>query len=291
MKRSDRCIENLNMFECHSAFVWVVKVVIPVIASVGAYFLCDAVQLARREEGSWREVRFWISVVFAEVLHFYKSFLPFERETVAVVYLSELAMTLVFLVSSAQMIGFMQKSFGRISTWAGVGVIVLKCVVLLMIAIVLVSFWAHPEPSVYSRELAKAVHTIELAGRVVFVWATCVGFVNERRFDWNFKLKVRNAMRFVMFLFMVLSVAWTAIAFSLDMFHPNMLRIWMLLGSGRRTVYLVINGVLELVTGDLCVILAGVCLKAVLWAEHRETDRVVNNQAAMNSIMTNIVLE
>ena len=291
MKQSDRCIENLNIFKCQSPFVWVVKVFIPVIASVGAYFLCDAVQRARRESGSWREARFWIAVVLAEVFHFYKSFFPFERETVTVVYLSELAMTLVFLVSSAQMIGFMQKSFGRISTWAGVGVIVLKCVVLAMISVVLISFWAYPDPSDYSRELAKAVHTIELVGRVVFVWATCVGFVNERRFDWNFKLNVRNAMRFVMFLFMVLSVAWTAIAFALDMFHPNMLRIWMLLGSGRKTAYLVMSGVFELVTGDLCVILAGVCLKAVLWAEHRETDRVVNNQAAMNTIMTNIVLE
>ena len=288
----DRCVEYTSVFACHSVFVWAIKAIIPVIASVGSFFLARALT-TQRQEGCFgsREARFWIAVILSEILHFCQSFLPFERESITVAYMHELATAFVCLTCSAQMIVFMRKSFGHVASWARIAVIVMKCAGILVATVVIISFWADPDPSPYARQLAKPVHTFELAARAVFVWATCVGFVNDRRFDWNFRMKVRYAMRVVMFVFALLSMVWTAMVFCLDMFTPNMLKLWLLLDSRRRQAYLLISGLMEFLTGDLCVVLAGVCFEVVLWAEHKETDRVVNNEAAMNSIMTNIVLE
>jgi len=267
----ERCVDNLNVFACGSPLLWVLKMAIPAVVVVAMYFFVRAlVTEGPNAERAQRELRLWLLVAVAEVLHFIRSFLPLERWSTALAHFAELARALVFASASAPAVLLVRRVAPRAAAWAALARTVLVWTCAASGLAVLVALLVAPSVLAGLMLWALALGT---AARGLFVWAMA-GALTDRRLGWPARAPWLS--RALVGASVLLWMLWTGFGLAGGLVVPSPLGLWLALDRrGRRGAFAAFAGLLDFAVNDVALVVVVLATRATLNTDAQAKDAAV----------------
>lgn len=271
----DQCIASLNVFECASPPVWMLKLVSPIIAGVGMGFLvAGAISSPWHQELLGIKMNFWLALVVTEILHFYGSFITFEGSNIIIVQITELAASMAFVKASVPAIMFIDKSMTVLFKIAHIFRHVLEfgCLLAITFILVVMCTFVWPMPLQW---MTPAICGIGIATRGFFVLAMHFGVVSNVRLCLADRPALNRLTRIITGTSWTLAFLWTIRNCISMTFRPNFALIWLAESRDTRyAIYLWMVSVVDLFTTDLPLLVVSFCVELLIWVHKKERDRM-----------------